>query len=171
MEINSDLVKKNDEILQSYGSKCINRRIKKELEPLYNMYDDITISINSNKLKVGICKINDKKKQQYDFEICENYPFRPPKIFYQNRPYSDFLKINYSKNELSLVKKITGNECLCCSSLNCRDNWTPAITLQKIILDINRVKILKRNIINKLLADKIKYKYLIDDIDLDSWLF
>jgi len=37
--------------------------------------------------------------------------------------------------------------------------------------EIDDYKLIKRNIVRKLLLDKIKDQYLIMDIDLDSWLF
>ena len=41
----------------------------------------------------------------------------------------------------------------------------------KIFLEIEEFKQIKRNIVRKLLLDKVKEKYLVKDIDLDSWLF
>ncbi len=100
-----------------------------------------------------------------------NYPFEAPKIFYQNKTYLDYLKINYTRKEYILLKKVSGHHCFCCHSYNCRGNWSPAVTLKKIIEEIYGIKKIKRNMINKICADIIKKKYLIQDIDLDSWLF
>lgn len=99
-----------------------------------------------------------------------NYPFRAPKVQINFRPYYDFLKISSSKFTESL-KKIHNIRCLCCSTITCGDKWSPALTTSRIIEEIRRFKGYKRDLINKLLADKIKFRYLIDDIDLDSWLF
>jgi ubiquitin-protein ligase len=171
MEINSDLIKNNEDVLLQFNSNCIKRRIKRELEGLYKIYNNITLSINNSELKVSICEIINNKRQKYDFIMSQNYPFTCPKIFYQNRPYIDFLKVNCTKSEILLTKKVTGHECFCCHSLNCKDNWSPAITLQKIVNEIYSIKSYKRTMVNKLIADKIKLKYLIDDINLDEWLF
>jgi hypothetical protein len=37
--------------------------------------------------------------------------------------------------------------------------------------ELNKIRDYKRNIVYKILSEKIKDKYLIDDIDLDSFLF
>jgi ubiquitin-protein ligase len=171
MEINSDLIKKNDYILSQYGSKCISKRIQRELEGLYKIFNDITVSMDPNGIKIDIKENINNKNYIYGFLITQNYPFTSPKIFFQNKPYIDFLKVNYTKSQFSLIKQVTGKECFCCSSYNCPENWSPAVTVHKIVIEINRMKQLKRNIINKIFADKIKQKYLINDIDLDTFLY
>jgi hypothetical protein len=45
------------------------------------------------------------------------------------------------------------------------------MTLIHIIDEINLFRNYKKNIVNKIMADKIKEKYLIFDIDIESWLF
>jgi len=123
-------------------------------------------------VKVSIYEISaDSKIHNYGFIVTSNYPFNPPKIFYQNRPYLDFLKTSYYPNSSKIFKKIVGQDCFCCHSINCSENWSPAITLSRIIDEVKYIKQKKRHIINKLLADKIKLRYLIDDINLDEWLF
>jgi ubiquitin-protein ligase len=172
MEINNDTVKNNNVVLEKYSSSAIRRRLKRELDAMYPLYSEIIVSEESqHNLKVTVIEFINNKKQKYHFIIDNNYPFVPPKIYFQSRPYLDFLKVNYSKEAFNLFKKITRKECLCCHSFNCTDRWSPAITLKKIIDEICFFKQEKRKVINKLLADKIKNKYLIDDIDLDSWLF
>jgi hypothetical protein len=37
--------------------------------------------------------------------------------------------------------------------------------------ELDKIRQYKRNIVHKILADKVKDKYLIDDVDLDSYLF
>lgn len=165
------LMQKNEEKLMLFGSKTIGRRIRKELQDLYNFYNDIEVDIIDDNIKVTISEVINDKKQNYSFLITVNYPFEPPKIFYQNKTYLDFLKINYTRKDFLLLKKVSGQDCFCCHSYNCRNNWSPAITLKKIIEEIYIIKKIKRNIIYKICADIIKKKYLIQDIDLDSWLF
>ena len=171
MNINSDIIQHNDHILQNFSTNCIRKRIKKELEMLYKLYNDITISSYNKTIKISICELIDNKKQKYEFIIPESYPFKGPQILYQGIPYIEFLKLNRTLTEYMVIKKITGNNCFCCHSLNCSDNWSPAITIQKIIEEIYKIKNYKRLMIYKMIVDKIKFKYLIEDIDLDCWLF
>jgi hypothetical protein len=37
--------------------------------------------------------------------------------------------------------------------------------------ELDKIRQYKRNIVYKILADQVKNKYLIDDVDLDSYLF
>ena len=172
MEMNSDVIKNNNFILESYSTSAIKKRLKREIDLMYPFYNEIIVSRDvKESVKVTVTEFIDNKKQKYEFIIDLHYPFVPPKIYFQGKSYMDFLKINYDKNEMNLFKKIFGQECLCCHSLNCRDNWSPAITLKKIIEEIYRFKKVKRNVIYKMIIEKIKYKYLINDVDIDSWLF
>ena len=167
------LVLKNAEVLQELKHSSCRRRITKELETMYNIYTQINVKMNEkDRLEITVYEIDEQnKKQVYGFVMTNDYPFRPPIISYQRRPYIEYLITNQLYKSLHLVQKITGKSCFCCHSINCNDNWSPAITLSKIINEIRDIKAQKRIIINKLIADVIKKKYLIEDIDIDSWLF
>ena len=177
--MNDQLISRNNEILLQFKAVAFRKRLKNELDRMYANYDQIDVDeTEKGDAKVTVYKIekgmteNDDKLQTYGFIITRDYPFRSPVIFFQNRPYIDFLKSRYiSKTEIDVFKKITGLNCFCCSSVNCCDNWSPGITLDKIIVEIQFFKKKKRDIVNKIIADKIKVRFLIDDIDLDSWLF
>lgn len=168
-----EIILRNTQCLDQFSGVSIRRRLKKEIDKMYPNYTQINVEINDNgKIEVIIYDIVEDKLQKYGFIITDNYPFTAPKIFFQSRPYIEFLKMtNYQLKSSDIFKKVTGQNCFCCSSINCGDNWSPGITLEKIIAEIQSVKRKKRDIINKLMADKIKMRYLIDDIDLDSWLF
>jgi ubiquitin-protein ligase len=168
-----DQIKKNAEVLTKYTSGPIRRRVSKELEILYNLFAYIELSItNQGKLEIILYEIDaDNKIQKYGFVLCNDYPFRSPAMFFQNKPYLHYLRINHTLSSINLVRRITGKDCFCCSSYNCGDNWGPGVTMKKIIDEMRVVKKQKRDILNKIIADVIKRKYLIDDIDLESWLF
>ena len=161
----------NAAILAQVASKCIRNRIKREIEKMYPLYNEIIASFTAEgELQVAVQNVDEWGfLQKYGFIIGENYPFRSPKIFYQGRKYWEFLRGRHTN--LQTLKKVTGKDCLCCSSFHCNDNWGPGNTLIHIIDEIRRIKQQKRAVINKLLADKIKARYLVTDIDLDSWLF
>ena len=63
-----------------------------------------------------------------------------------------------------------GNDCLCCHSLNCSANWSPSIKLCHIIDEIKSILKFKKDIINLLLADKIKIKYNIPYAYFEAYL-
>lgn len=169
-----DQTHRNNAIIDQLKYNSMKRRLKSELAKMSVQFpDNIIVELNDEtSVKVSIYEISaDAKIQKYGFIISSNYPFNPPKIFFQNRPYLDFLKMGYDLNIRKIFKQIVGQECFCCHSINCSDNWSPAITLSRIIDEVKRIKGQRRQIINKLLADKIKCRYLIDDINLDEWLF
>jgi ubiquitin-protein ligase len=106
----------------------------------------------------------------YSLTLDSSYPFRPPKVKINFKSYYEFLRTS-SVNFSEILRKIHKINCLCCDTITCGHKWSPAFTTNHLIQEIRRLNGYKRDIINKLLADKIKFKYLIDDIDLDSWLF
>lgn len=177
--MNEQLISRNNEILSQFKSVAFRKRLKNELDRMYPNYNQIDVEVTEkDEVRVNVYKIekgtteNDDKLQTYGFVITRDYPFRSPIIFFQNRPYLEFLRTRYiSKTEKDIFKKITGLNCFCCSSVNCGDNWSPGITLEKIIAEVQFIKRKKRDIVNKIIADKIKARHLIDDVDLDSWLF
>jgi len=172
--MNEQLIARNNEILSRFKVVALRKRLKNELDKMYKNYDQIDVEeTEKGEAQVTIYNIEpDDRLQTYGFIITRDYPFRPPTIFFQNRPYLEFLRTRYiSKNGKDIFRKVTGQNCFCCSSLNCGDNWSPGITLEKLIAEIQSYKKKKRDIVNKIMADKIKARYLIDDIDLDSWLF
>lgn len=169
-----DQIKENNAIIDRLKYNSMKRRLKSELAKMSVQFpNNIVVELNDEtSVKVSIYEISaDAKIQKYGFIVTSNYPFNPPKIFFQGRPYIDFLKTSYDTNFRKIFKKIVGQDCFCCHSINCSENWSPAITLSRIIDEVKYIKQKKRDIINKLLADKIKLRYLIDDINLDEWLF
>ena len=138
-------------------------------------FTDKIISLSVNTDNNGNCLVHLKdnsnyKYNNYCFILNSNYPFNPPKLLINNIPYKDFL-INDSIKYRDLFTEMSGLKCLCCYNIMSRDRWSPAVTLLNIIDEVNLFRTYKRNIINKIMADKIKDKYLICDIDIQSWLF
>lgn len=148
------------------------KRIIRELQEISKIVKCIEIDYSDNKLIIITISLLNDPINIYTFEIGQNYPFIPPKSIKINSiPYLSFLKINSIKTLNDIKKMYKIDCCLCCSSLCCPDNWSPSITLNHIINEIIKYKQYRKNIIYKLLLDKIKNKYLINDINLESWLF
>ena len=159
--------------LESFKSKHIARRVKREYSQLILVYDNINIDINDdNQVTVKIQKKSELNDQlnNYHFVLSYTYPFHPPTIFVNNKPYSKFLTLP-STRFTQVFHYIYGPKCLCCSSLTLHHNWSPALTIENILKEIDIIRQYKYEIVIKLLTDNIKNKYLIMDIDLDSYLF
>jgi len=171
MENNTDLIQNNNFILQTVQSKCISKRLNRELISMYKLYDEVNIELNqnSNEICVNVYEIVDNKKVWYKFAISPNYPFVCPTVFLNNRKYKSLL-ISKTSYEITHLKKLKGIDCFCCKSLTCSDNWVPSSKLNDIIDEIKYFKKMKKDLILKIFADKIKLKYLVADIDLDAWL-
>jgi hypothetical protein len=165
----NDMMEKNNSILESFtGSKCISRRLKNEFISMYQLYQVINVELTqkSNEICVNTYDFG----VSYKFVIDVNYPFVCPTVFYNNRNYKQILvsKTNY---EITYLKKLTGIDCLCCRSLTCSEKWAPNNKLNDIINEIKYCKKIKRDLVLKIITDKIKDKYLNSDIDLFSFLF
>jgi hypothetical protein len=133
---------------------------------------------SSNEYKPIICNFNinitiilENENEIYGFEISSYYPFRAPQKFTINyKPYYNYLKINSNKTikELNLYK---GINCLCCNNLICASRWSPSTQIIMCIDEFKKYKQYRRDIINKLLSEKIINKYLLQDINLLEWLY
>ena len=182
-----EFIELNNQQLEKIKNRGLKNRIKNECNVLYKDYHNVLIDITgkdiTGKDEIAIyadefiytCQtINNKeiiiaKRRGYKFILTNLYPFQPPKIFVNDQPYADLLRIqgDYQKN---MLKKIRGQECLCCHSVNCSANWSPAIKIHRIINEINNTIKFKRDIINLLLTDKIKKKYNIPYAYIEAYL-
>lgn len=144
----------------------ICRRIKNELIVIKNQYDNILVTSDNEELNV----IFRKKNNNYTFIINNNYPFDPPKLKINDQGSYEFFNLRTNKFKNTL-KYISGIECMCCNTYLCKNNWSPKITLDKIVDQIEYYKKIKYFIFIKHIVDKIKETYLNKDIDLESWLF
>ena len=169
----TDITEHNTQILMSFDNRVIRGRVRKELEQMYPGFAQITASKNdNNQLKITAHEINELNElQKYEFAISDDYPFKPPAITFQNRPYREFLQISHSPQDLQLFKRVSGLECLCCTSITRSGNWSPGYMMTHLIDEVRKIRKYRRNMICKIIADKIKARYLVADIDLDSWLF
>jgi len=159
--------------LDSFKSKHITRRVTREYSQLILVYPNIDIEINDDdQVTIKIQKKSELtgKLNNYHFILSYTYPFHPPKIFVNNTPYNKFLTLP-STRFTQVFHYINGPKCMCCSSITLNHNWSPALTIENILKEIEIIRQYKYEIVIKLLADNIKNKYLIMDIDLDSYLF
>jgi len=164
----------NVEQIDLIGSKCLKSRIKNEYKELSKIYNNVKIlwDFELNNVVIEIQKVvdEDASTDTFTFVVDRTYPFHSPKFHFNNNPYSHYLRIP-SQRFSQHLKRFTNKSCLCCSSLACKYNWSPAVKLHMFIAELDKIRQYKRNIVYKLLADQVKDKYLIDDVDLDSYLF
>lgn len=172
-----DYIKEELNLIQN---KAVKRRLEREFESLIekqtiypesvkiDIEDDKSLSSNNGYYAVEFININDNK--YYKFKIYSDYPFKPPKLEINFRPYQYYLDIKSLdfRSKLLKHKKI---RCFCCENKLCGDNWSPAYTMEKIMQEVEIFKNIARDISYIVIIDVIKRKYLFDDINIYEWLF
>lgn len=151
----------------------IAKRIKRELQEMkqrgfFRNDSDVDIikkSLNEREFHL-IMKTNGRL---YTFRIPHNYPFHAPKFFLNNKPYSHYFKFKSSEFRDKFYKNQCKN-CFCCQSILCCDNWGPHLNISKIIEEVNTLYNDCRKIVDTIIIDVIKRKYLIDDVNILEWL-
>lgn len=166
----------NSLTLDNIISSAIRKRITRELNILESNPEFIHIKIEIDEKQIlPILQVEDTKYKTnniYTIRITNDYPFKPPKVEINSIPYSHFLFVKNSSPSVNYYLNKTRNiGCFCCNTVTCHSNWSPAVTSLNIFQEIRKYRKYKRDIINKIFSDKIKNKYLINDIDLDTWLF
>jgi len=154
-----------NEFFQKFGKGVSCRRIANDCKNLYEKYPNFVLSNNSGNVELTVIE----NEENYGFIFDRSYPFKPPKIYYNGKSYLDLLRIT-DNDERKIVRKYKKKDCLCCDSYDCPYNWSPSINLTSIVDEIKNIVKFKKTIVHILLADKIKKKYLIDDIDINSYL-
>jgi hypothetical protein len=168
IEQNSDIYQK---LSHTLIPKLLSGRIKKECEILLKKGGNINLENDINGgIIVELQRLEGDYTIKYSFMMPQNYPFIPPRISINGKNHLEFCNL-HSDRFRTVLQYIKGFDCLCCHSYICKNNWNPGLTLDHILKQINEYKKIKYDISLKLLADKIKEKYLVMDINLDSWLF
>jgi ubiquitin-protein ligase len=144
--------------LNNVSSSVVRKRISAELKTLINTYTHIHITSN-NELESIVLHIHDNnitsQYNEFSFIIPNTYPFQPPKVKLNEDDYINLLKIN-SYNKSKIIQKLTSKCCLCCNTIICKDNWSPALTFIDIITEIkHHLKIIDK-ILLQLSFDKFK---------------
>lgn len=165
------------ENIQFISENTVKQRMTREITNLiegkgYNANDiDFYINYNNNHTVTYVLTLYDKDTNiLYTFNISKNYPFNPPKVFINNKPYLHYLKITSDifRNEL---EKYTNTRCFCCSSLLCNTNWSPIKSIINIVDEFKNYRNICKKIYFNLIVNIIKKKYLIDNINILVWLY
>ena len=146
------------------------KRVNKEIEKIKTTNFNQRINEFFDKLKfaiifdeVNILQIEMNNKILLRLIIPGDYPFKPYKIYYNNLVndnYDIYLsKINKSKifnpkvldfffmclyGVKSKFLKLNHDDCYCCNSLTCYNNWCPSLTVANILLEYTEVAFIKK---------------------------
>lgn len=152
----------------------VARRIKRELQDMkkqgiFNTDNDVDI-INYDSIgKDFDVIIKDNNSFVYKFHIPRNYPFNAPKFVLNNKAYSHYFKFQ-SDTFREKFYKYRRHYCFCCESILCCDNWGPHLNMINIIQEVKKLYDDCRTIIDTIIVEVIKRKYLIDDVNILEWL-
>lgn len=129
----------------------------------FNAYSIYKYNLNKDKINynVYLSNIISKKLKKCSIEY----------IILLNYLYNSL----YSKSSLFL-KDYNFNECLCCKSLTCNNNWVPSLTINDLILEyyevlfINEQCSMKNYILNNCIKKKILDFYLKGNNDMYEYI-
>ena len=157
-------------LVSSMPSGILKQRIKRELEDLIknNTYDfELTCLIAPTNYTLAI--YNRSINTKFEFTICNTYPFTPPKLVINGKPYESYL---YIQSELfgQGLKKYKNKTCFCCESILCPENWVITRTLKYIMDEFIYYKNICQEISHIGITNVIKRKYLNENINLIEWL-
>ena len=163
-----------EEKTQKITVPLIARRIRQELKNMKNVgifCDDADITITKYfDRDFHIIIKNIKDKRVYKFIIPPNYPFTPPRLELNYKPYSSYLRFQ-SEQFANIFYKHKGYKCFCCDSVLCAKKWGHQITLHKIMDEVDLFHKKCREIADIVFVEVIKRKYLTDDINILEWLY
>lgn len=160
--------------LDKFGIGSVKKRIVNELVEfvkqdayIHAEYKEIN---NQSIIVITIVTIK-TNNTMFQFHVSRDYPFKPPIKFKINfRDYMHFLKIESHKT-LDELKTFYNINCFCCNNIYCSENkWSPIVKLKDFIVEFNKIKKYRHDIIVRILCNKIIKKYLISDINLIQWL-
>jgi len=115
------------------------KRLLNEDKDLKNIFSSLSISYNEefDKLSIFIYDKKELKKENViEIVINDNYPFIQPNIIINSQPYERYLMFNDDDIYLQILQKKLGIKSLYDKSYINNDNWTPAIRLTNVIIEI-----------------------------------
>ena len=133
-----------------YNNNCFRRRLKKEMNSIKYPHE-----IYFTDKEVILLVLIDTATIK--FKITSSYPFTCPSYITIN----DIHMSKYHKYIIANKKYIRElkNECICCTSLLCSNNWRVSNNLNNLIDECDRIIIyLKKIMEHKMMERVIKYK-------------
>jgi len=148
-------------------TRGISNRINGEIANLFNQVN----FVSSERKKTGISIKVIKENNTYELDLQKDYPFKPPvNIRFNGIDYKKGL-FYYSEKEQKILKKNYHMECLCCNTLLCGTNWTPACNISHIINEVDKIIKIQNEVLIISLCDEIREKYLCTFAELEKYLF
>ena len=139
------------------------KRISAELKLFINKFESINLSFTTDSDSLVLTIIDNNITPQFNtfaFVVPSDYPFRPPNVIINGQKYTNLIKMN-NHEKLHVLKSLTDKDCLCCNTIICNDNWSPAMTFIDIISEIkNNLKLIDKILLQ---ISFNKFKLLLHD--------
>jgi ubiquitin-protein ligase len=162
----------NIELINSLSKQIVQKRIIHEYIKLKEKFSNIFVEkIDGYNGKIEIkMTIYCNSNTIFTMNIPNDYPFTVPRVEVGREPYARCTILPTSRFR-KIYKELSGMDCICCSTILCNRNWCPSFKLLSIIEEYKTFQAFKSDIVRKICIDTIKDKYLLPDIDIESWLF
>jgi ubiquitin-protein ligase len=139
------------------------KRISAELNNFVNKFESVNLSFTSDLDLLVLTIIDNNITPQFntfEFVLPNEYPFKPPNMIINGKDYTSLMKIT-NREKLNVLKSLTNKSCLCCNTITCYDNWSPALTFIDIISEIkNNLKLIDKILLQ---ISFNKFKQLLHD--------
>ena len=145
-------------ILNNITPSVRRKRISAELKLFINKFGYINLSFTTDSDSLILTIIDNNITSQFNtfaFVVPNDYPFRPPNVIINGKNYTNLIKMNNSE-KLNILKSLTNKSCLCCNTITCYDNWSPALTFIDIISEVNNNLRLIEKILLQISFNKFK---------------
>jgi ubiquitin-protein ligase len=145
-------------ILNNITPSVRRKRISAELKLFINKFGYINLSFTTDSDSLILTIVDNNITPQFNtfsFVIPNDYPFKPPNVIINGKNYTNLIKMNNSE-KLNILKSLTNKSCLCCNTITCYDNWSPALTFIDIISEVNNNLRLIEKILLQISFNKFK---------------
>lgn len=142
-------------------SSCI-KRCNMEMLDLYQHYDFKSMQVkllNTNEVHFVIEEFSNKVLK---FILSERYPFIEPKLMINDKLYKSNILQNSKCERIYKILKNNFIDCMCCSSIICDKNWSPAYRIENVLFEVAQVRTIKNYVKQYLIMDDICRKKNID---------
>jgi len=99
------------------------------------------------------------KQVTFKVVLNEYYPFKKPAMFYSMdlenwKEMKNFYRL-YNDRMAERYKEVTGDECMCCKSILCGDNWSAKILMKDVACEMKCFLNIKERMNEKLLSEVV----------------
>ena len=128
---------------------------------------------NENTIYILVDNIHSGEDDILVVKYKSEYPFKRPTVFYKNADILVFYK-NLSEIHNREInhdfRKLHGEDCMCCSSLLCGNNWNVHNHITDIKREFEKYCHIKKRSIERFWCRKITERYLIEHLPIFEYL-